>query len=182
MTESTFQPTPILLTVEEWLRYFSDADRVTADDLALAMGRVGRNSSPTLVCDLYMEDMLEPELAAWAVPDAWSDAEHPMVMIEESVWRLLFEFAGYTENGKSAARPAGPLTLFRGSDAEHRFGWSWTDRVETAQWFADRVIHAERGQVWRATVPPDRLLARITEGREEHEWVVDTQGLEIAEV
>jgi len=41
MTKSAFQPMPILLTVDGWLSYFSDADRVTADNLSLAMSRVG---------------------------------------------------------------------------------------------------------------------------------------------
>jgi hypothetical protein len=37
------------------------------------------------------------------------------------------------------------------------------------------------GRVWTATVEPGRLLARITEHRPgESEYVVDTDGLEIA--
>jgi hypothetical protein len=177
-------------TVEEWVSYFCE-HYPTVETLSTAMGRVGRNNCPALVMTTHVEVNLRPALAAWAVQEAWSGAEHPMMYLDKDEWLELFDLAGYTVNGKPSPRPTEAMTVYRGSDAEHCLGWSWTEDVALAQWFADRVIHTRPGIVWRARVEPVRLLARITESRlradppgftetrGESEWVVDTGGLDV---
>ena len=77
---------------------------------------------------------------------------------------------GYVENGRRTRRPDRPLTLYRGGDPR---GWSWTDSLERAQRFADRLAPIQdHPLVYRAVVDPKLLLARIHDpegGRGEHE-------------
>ncbi|SDY27370.1 hypothetical protein SAMN05661080_02908 [Modestobacter sp. DSM 44400] len=156
-----------------------DQPDYSCDELMTLLGRVGRNAGPAVVVSLYYEGLLDRHHAVVVVPDVWSGVEFPLVALERSDWRALFAFAGYTHNGRRRGRPRLPRTLYRGADEAHRDGWSWTDDRAQADWFTDRSIHREPGRVWRATVEPWRLLARITEGRGESEYVVDTDGLTI---
>jgi hypothetical protein len=171
----------LILDAEELVEYLlTEAPDYDLDDLQMMLIRVGRNYGPYVVNELYCNGDLHPRQAQVVVPDVWSMVEHPLHALDRDEWRQLFNLAGYTHNGKRRAKPRKPRLLYRGADEEHRDGWSWTDDRDKAQWFADRIIHAEPGQVWQATVEPARLLARITDGREESEYVVDTSGLAIS--
>lgn len=168
----------------------------SADVVFAACCRLGRNA-PALVLSLHYEDCLLAEVAAGAVPHAWSAVEFPHQALAEGEWRELFDFAGYTREGVPADRPTEPLTLWRGALAEHRRGWSWTDDLDLARWFADRPLTDRRGRVWVATVEPARLLARISTFRTveparllaglsqaqtgEPQYVVDARGLDVAD-
>lgn len=160
------------------------ATDVPAEALSLAMLRVGRNDAPALLFHLDWEVELSADLTAWAVPHAWCMVEWPTRALEAEVWQDLFERAGFTIDGVVAPRPTEPLTLYRGADHDHRLGWSWTENVDRARWFADRPQHPTRGKVWTATVMPWALLAYIHEsGRSESEWVVDPDGIfDVAEL
>ena len=94
-------------------------------------------------------------------------AEHPLASLYRAVWRDLFERAGYTHNARRRARPRLPRQLYRGADARPRDGWSWTDDRRAAEWFARRSMHSRPGVVWTAMVEPVRLLARLTNIRDE---------------
>lgn len=170
-----------MFTVEGMLEHFSEAGEPTPDELFEACCRVGRVPAVGLLRDLFYEGLLTPETAAANVGNIWSDSEYPDRNITHDVWRRLFALAGYTVDGKPAERPTKPLTLWRGSVTERRADWSWTDNREVAENYADPTHYRRpEGVVWQATVEPWRLLARNTE-RNEHEYVVDTEGLEIQE-
>ncbi|WP_140403791.1 MULTISPECIES: hypothetical protein [unclassified Nocardioides] len=173
---------PLVFTLEEMLPHFVDPDRrcdPTAEEVEIAGVRLGRNAYPGLVISLYNEGLLNSDVAATVVPSAWSAAEFPSLQLEQEEWRDLFDLAGYTVDGKRAARPGASLSLWRGAIPEHRLGWAWTDDREVAEWFAARPHNSGRGRVFTAEVEPSRLLARISEQRPgESEYVVDARGLE----
>lgn len=172
---------PVILDPHELVEYLiSNPPEYSCDDLLTMLLRVGRAWGPFVVANVHWHGELHPRHAPVVVPDVWNGVEHPLKAAEPEVWRDLFDFAGYTHNGRRRAKPRKPRTLYRGADEAHRDGWSWTDDRHMAQWFADRTIHSTPGQVWQATVEPPRLLARITSSRPgENEWVVDTEDLVI---
>ena len=154
---------PVILNVDgiiDWLRrnwrWFLSADRV------------GRNHSPELLVELWGDLDCDAEPAA--ICNAWEVAEWPLRCLDPAIWRELWESVGYVENGRPADRPKGPLTLYRGG---HPHGWSWTDNLETAKFFANRPIQKHR-HVYSAVVDTELLFAHIhdQDGRGEHEYVV----------
>lgn len=74
------------------------------------------------------------------------------------MWVELFREVGFTVDDE----PAGPVTLYRGSDGLRRRGMSWTTDIEQTQWFAG---YRERGRVegsglvFKAEVSPEAMLA-----------------------
>ncbi len=179
MTNSTV---PYVFTVDEMLWHFLEVGPPTADDIETALVRVGRNAGPALVLDLFDNGLLTAAAARRGVPHAWCMCEWPGRAVDPPHrWRDLFDLAGYTVDSVPSKRPTTPLTLYRGAVPEHRDGWSWTDDIQLAQWFAERPHNAGRGRIWTAVVEPSRLLARIiTEGRDgESEYVLDPSGLAV---
>lgn len=173
---------PYVFDLDAMVQHFIEVgDYPTAEQVQTAGSRVGRNAYPALVCDLFTEDLLTTEAAMVAVPDAWSMCEFPNRYVERPLWRMLFDHAGYTVNGEAASRPTEPVMVWRGAIPGHRDGWAWTDDIEMARWFAAREFHKGAGRVYTLEAEPWRLLARITDGREESEYVVDTDGLAIAD-
>jgi hypothetical protein len=175
----------IILDADELLYAVAigEVEITTADDVITAMSRVGRNPAPRVLLELF--DLGEVDYA-WMpqlVPDAWSGAEWPLQMLPRADWHRLWDACGgFVVDGVRAPRrrPRKPRRLYRGADADHRDGWSWTPDPAVAGWFADREIHRRRGRVWTALVPPAAMLAVITDQRPgEPEVVVDTAGLEI---
>jgi hypothetical protein len=175
---------PVILDPRELVEYLtSNPPDYSCDDLLTMLLRVGRNHGPFVVAQMHWHGALFRKDAQAVVPDVWSGVEHPLQAADTDVWRDLFDFAGYTYNGRRRAKPRISRVLYRGADQAHRDGWSWTDDRKMAQWFADRTIHHTPGQVWQATVEPARLMARITSSRAgENEWVVDTEDLVITRV
>ena len=85
-------------------------------------------------------------------------------------------------DGRAAKRPTDPIRLYRGATPDHRDGWSWTDDPRVAADYASGERFGRLpGRVWTAAVPPDRILCRNTE-RQENEYVVDTEALDITEL
>lgn len=175
-------PLPDVFTVTEVVNHFAEHGEPDANELGTALLRLGRNDGPALLYDLLMEGLLTADALVPHIGNVWNAAEYPDRHLSHDVWRELFQFAGYTRNGRAEAPPAKPLTLYRGSVPERRADWSWTDRLDIATGYAQGT-KARRpvGQVWQATVEPWRLLARNEgpENRDESEYVVDTEGLEI---
>ena len=173
---------PLVFNYDELLTWLLDCwPPPSADTVETVASRLGRNSYPELVAGLWLEDRLDREVARIVVPAAWSAVEFPSRACDEDLWRHLFDLAGYTVDTAPAERPSEPLTLWRGALPSHASGWSWTDDLELARWFAARPHNRAEGRVWVATVEPTRLLARITQQREgESEYVVDARGLQVA--
>ncbi|GLY38299.1 hypothetical protein Amsp01_043230 [Amycolatopsis sp. NBRC 101858] len=72
--------------------------------------------------------------------------------------------------------------MYRGSVADRRADWSWTDSRDVARTYAAGGFGGRLpGAIWTAMVEPERLLARHTD-RDEFEYVVDTAGLVIEPV
>lgn len=180
----TSVPVPLVFTVEAMVEHFAIHGEPTGVELFEATGRLGRNHGPALLADLEAEGLLTADAAAVNVGAVWNGAEYPDRCLHRGTWRALFSLAGYTVNGTPAARPDVALTLYRGSVPERRADWSWTDRLDVATGYA-LGTRASRpiGTVWQATVEPRRLLARNDgpDYRNESEYVVDTDGLDIAE-
>jgi hypothetical protein len=122
---------------------------------------------------LEVEDLAEHAGRAWCY---FGD-----ICLERGAWRALFDAAGYRVDDVPAERPAGPLTLWRGSSPALKRNWSWADNQRWAEWYAGgSAVQETSGLVWRAEVEPWRLLAKVTYCEAGFaEYVVDTDGLEI---
>ncbi|WP_370499757.1 hypothetical protein NWT09_22095 [Mycolicibacterium sp. jd] len=148
-----------------------------AETFSQACTSLNRNEGPALLYDLYPRsiDVAEhPEIVA----EVWCMAEFPAQLLDADDWVMLFEEAGYTEDGKRARRPRKSVTVYRGCSADRRFGMSWTTDLERARWFADRDLGQGIGGVYQAEIAPGFLLAYIHEDhRQEAEYVIDPTAL-----
>lgn len=166
-------PAPLV----HWMTENEPDDGWQVDDIEEACCLVGRNAAPGLLMDLHYEDMLTPAHYIAMVGHVWAMAEWPLRQLEGYEWLELFRCAGYTRAmedgpGRRWPRPRKPRTLYRGADEANRLGWSWTDKIETARWFANRPQWKTPGRVWTITVDPRWLLARI-DTRKESEYVIE---------
>jgi hypothetical protein len=127
----------------------------------------------TILTTLRYLGVLSDDHAAY-VMWAWSHCDNPQQVTDESEWLALFTQAGFVSEIGSAERPASPMKLYRGAPEDGRLRWSWSEDRSVAERFA-----GDGGLVWVATVEPERLLGRTTT-REEAEYVVDTNGLDVA--
>lgn len=182
MSQTTGQPpdqtTPTL--ADEAYDLLLWADRLTTEELEWLIGLAGRTSGPTFLAEALSEDKITDETVADLIGGVWSSAEFPDRHLDRDTWRWMFDTAGFTIDGKRAARPDGPMTLYRGSVPERRADWSWTWTLDVAEKFAAGTAGRPPSLVWVCTVPPANMLA-INTGRAEDEVVVDTRGLQIAE-
>lgn len=140
-----------------------------------------RNSRPGLLAEAVEEGILPYVEYAAAVANAWHLAEAPETEYGIDFWASHFSWAGFRHDGEQADRPDSPLTLYRGAASGRERRMSWTDDLDTARWFAARVVDdGGSGLVIRARVQPWRLLAYIHEsGRNESEWVIDPRRLRL---
>ncbi|RAN79329.1 hypothetical protein B5P43_15580 [Bacillus sp. SRB_336] len=158
--------------------FVAEPERLTMDNMQVALSRVGMDKAPHLLAHIHQARMLTSTLAAVTVGGAWSDCDYPDRALDRDVWREMFGLAGYTQDGTAAERPTRTLTLYRGTVAERRADWSWTDRLDVARRYAAGIRQRPTGLVWTAEVPAANLLCRNL-AREEFEYVVDTEGLRI---
>lgn len=141
------------------------------------LNRVGRIPAPVLFHGLWRRGYLTAE-ATRLVGQVWSMAEYPDSALGHETWRRMFADAGFTSEGEIAERPTRPVRLYRGSIADRRADWSWTDDLSVAQKYAAGGLAGRPpSQVWSVVAPPQHLLA-WNDGRKESEYVVDTHGLE----
>lgn len=166
-----------LFTIDGAVEYFTNhPDAVTPDNYFQTAARVGRNNEPALLHDLYWSKLIPDGLLPAVVSSAWTAAEYPRRLLSASMWVHLFREAGFTVDGKPAAAPSEPWTLYRGATTKHKC-MAWTTSLEIAETFAYGGLRGRRrGRVYTATVQPEHVLAVIGE-REEHEVVVDPAGL-----
>ncbi len=157
--------------------YYRYDGTMDAETFSQACTSLNRNEGPALLYDLYPRsiDVAEhPEIVA----EVWCMAEFPAQLLDADDWVMLFEEAGYTEDGKRARRPRKSVTVYRGCSADRRFGMSWTTDLERARWFADRDLGQGIGGVYQAEIAPGFLLAYIHEDhRQEAEYVIDPTAL-----
>ncbi len=125
----------------------------------------GRNELPALLFDLWVKGWFSaaPDALAPAIEDAWTSSEFPLNAADADLWLMLFEEAGFINDvvGDETARPREAMTLYRGATQVAAARMSWTDRLETARWFADRFGGVLGRKVWTARVEPSRLLAHF---------------------
>ena len=70
-----------------------------------------------------------------------------------------------------------PLTVYRGvSPGREKYGLSWTDDKEKAEWFKARFEHNEPGILLTATIPKKHAICYIND-RDEKEIVVDVNAI-----
>jgi hypothetical protein len=156
------------------------ADQLTTAELETLISRAGRNEGPVFLATAYAENLVEAETVTALVGGIWSSAEFPDRYLDHDTWRWLFDVAGYTVDGKPAARHTEPMTLYRGAVPERRTDWSWTRTRAVAERFAAGLRGRGTGRLWVCEVPPAHMLAINTE-RDEDEIIVDTRGLQITE-
>lgn len=190
----TVDDVPFIFDLDDmsrWLikRYRNNHDiELSAEVISTAASRLDRNYYPALVLDLRCCVGLTPEVAASVVPAAWVSAERPMSNLFARDWLGLFKLAGYTRDGVPAERPTEPVTLYRGALPRYRKGWSWTEDLDLARWFADRYADLGRpGRVYTTQADPHALLAHLTGdsdfGRQgESEFVVNPADLNIRDL
>jgi hypothetical protein len=134
--------------------------------------------TPQTLWEAWRSGYIRPAELALYVTKAWASAgadRHTALTRDQ--WRHLFRAAEFTRNGFRDTAPDA-LTLYRGSPAEHRDNWSWTERPEVAQYYVRR----HGGQLWTTTASGAALLAyRSTRLLDLDEYIVDTDGLEIRE-
>jgi len=133
-----------------------------------------------LVYHAMQDGTLAPGVLAGAMWDLWqfSYPDGP----DRDGWIEMFRAAGYTSNGKPAALPEAPVTLYRAAwddVADGRYGMSWTPGSAGIRYYA--LIDVRDGisrPVWEAEFPPERLLCSNTVYGE---YVADATGLDVRE-
>lgn len=171
---------PVILAVNELVTWaVARGETLSADEVDLALSRVGRISGPALVDRLVAAELINYDDVVRILGVVWSMAEYPDRELGHDRWRELFSKIGFTVDGRPAPRPAVPVTVYRGSVAARRGDWSWTSSSAIASQYALAGIGSRpRGTVWTVVAPPEQILA-INHGRDEDEYVVDTAGLTI---
>jgi hypothetical protein len=147
---------------------------------------VGEVHIPKLLRDLHDDgliDLSHPSMRG-VVADAWAFGEPGSSSgLGSGFWVPMFCRNGFTYERRPAIPPDDEVDVFRGAIEEHRFGMSWTTELEVARRFArDGMSSRPDGDIYVARVEPEYLLAYTNEGHDEHEWVVDPDGLGEANV
>lgn len=146
-------------------------DASTADAVRALLRSYGRNNGPVLIWAWCSSGLVVgAAVREWILP-VWSWSEYPGDLGTQR-WVKLFRATGYVSDGQLA--PLGPITLYRGAVESGKRGMSWTTNRTVAKGFT--VPPRLPGQVWKVTVPPEAVLARI-EGRQESEVIVNPRML-----
>jgi len=155
---------------------------LSLDEFELLLSRAGRIPGPELLAEAWRLERIEVSTLAATISDVWSDCEFPNLALDHDVWREMFRTAGYTRDGQRVERPQQSMELWRGAPPQHSRGWSWTADRAMAERFAYGALRRRLpGRLYRVLAPPPALLCESS-GRQESEFVVDTDGLEVEEV
>lgn len=115
---------------------------------------------------------------ASALVDAWQAADSPEDALGRRFWVKQLRSVGYLLNGdEGAARPAEPITVYRGGADPQRMAWT-SDRQAAAEFAAGLGGRFPTGRLWRASAPVEAQLMSFdgTWGRiGEIETVVDPE-------
>lgn len=157
------------------------ADRLTTEEFDYLVGREGRNAGPAMLSEAYSDCRITAATVTALIGGIWSGAEYPDSHLDRDEWRWLFKIAGFTIDGVTADRPAEPILLYRGTVPERRTDWSWSTDRKIAEGYADgTAARRPAGRLYAVLAPPESLLC-ADNGRQEAEYVVDTDGLTIHE-
>lgn len=145
----------------------------------------GSHQRPAVLFDhVYGGKLTDPDDIAEAVQAVWSGAHLPAQNLGVMTWIDLFTIAGYTVDGVLADRPTTPVTLYRLAEPRFAHRLAWTASLDVAEKF-EGINKARYGDkerfIYTLTVPPERLLAHITD-RDEDEYVTDTRGMKAKRV
>lgn len=148
-------------------------------DVAAIVDKTGNFAPESEVVARFNEGTLTPGVLTFFVPRLWRDrlGDSP---VPTDVWRAMFEHAEYTENMVVASRPTKTVRAYRGATEANREGLSWSLDVEQAKYFARdrRAPGVTTARVWVTNIPPERMLARYTDGWEQ-EVTADVRGLAV---
>src|SRR5690625_560616 len=91
--------------MSQWLR--DNLELIDADTFHSAVVTVGRNGGPALLFDMHFSGRMPDAVLAEVIGGVWTGAEFPARAFDPpEIWADLFDAAGYTVDGKPAARPA----------------------------------------------------------------------------
>lgn len=159
-------------------------DRDGAPDPMRAFYELGHLSAtrdmPTFALLVIGSRVLDEETERDLAVFAWRAPEWPE-QGDGVLWRATWRRLGFCSDLEGEQPPTSPLALYRGAVPRYKRGMSWTADLDKARWFARRFPPSNyfgQGRVYAATVPPERVFARIAD-RGEDEWVIDTRGLAI---
>ncbi|MER7952371.1 hypothetical protein ABTY59_33765 [Streptomyces sp. NPDC096079] len=155
-------------------------DSWDAEQLGTVLGWAGRIAGPYLLWEAHDGGLVDGVALAAHVGPVWSRTEFPDAALGHDRWRELWRAAGFTRDGRPAARPAAPVELWRGSVPERRGDWSWTTDRKVAEEYAAGGFRRKVGRLYRTVAPPEALLGAYN-GRGEGEYVIETGGLSITE-
>lgn len=154
---------------------------ITTEELEDRLAFANRVDGPAILFDAWFGNEIDSGTLAAVIGDVWCAAEYPEQAITDGGWQHMFGVAGYTEDGVSMAPPS-EIRLYRGAPPEFKSGMSWSSDIEVAKKFATGGLRGRKpGRLYTTVAGGDSLLAFISD-RQEHEYVVDTEGLEIEEV
>jgi hypothetical protein len=129
--------------------------------------------SPTPGLESWVEELWGLPLSARRdrIRDRWPSLHGPLHVISPSELIRLFRSVGYVSDGPE--RPSAAISVFRGALAvDDARGISWSTSEEHAGTYASGYTTVGETCLWRATCPPEAVLARF--GFEE-EIVVDPE-------
>lgn len=150
-----------------------------------------RNDGPGILLNLYTDGLITLPQVRARIADVWSSAEFPGRVMPVESWVGAFRMVGFVADtvcegqgdwkvlrkAGAARRPAEPVRLYRGANADASHGLSWTTDRKRAEWFAGRFPHLG-AVIWTAVAQPGALLAQC-DSRGEYEFVTDPRMLEI---
>ncbi len=139
---------------------------------------------------LSLDELAAVLFTAWLRPEPGLDPRPPLVVGERDEWVRWFRRVGFLSHGYRVplARPSGPLTLYRGSEASFaRTGMSWTPSERYARDYAAMRRRQTGGdvRVYAIEAEPSWMLAvgAGIAGLAGYEYVVDVpEDAEVREV
>lgn len=126
--------------------------------------------SPSVVLPLLLNGCVAVPEDAEVLTSVWRSVEYPEQNGGRELWIQAFREVGWLSDADDGEDPpTEPFVVFRGAMERYSRGMAWTDKQDTATWFASR---ANNAQVWMTLATPSMVLAHFT-GRGENEWVLD---------
>ncbi len=140
----------------------------------------GRHHGPQLLYEHWKS--LSADDKKLALLDVWIMVEWPTRSMPWQIWLDFFSQTGFISDNPDIKKPLQPLTIYRGAMKHKRKGMSWTQDIELAAWFANRIINNGKGYLYTTDIEPDYILAIITGKTDlcrsgESEVIVNPEGL-----
>jgi len=114
------------------------------------------------------------------IPDTCLYIDWPEQVIGSSGWVPMFRAAGFITIPYGIAKPERSVEVFRGATLLRSRAMSWTVDIERAEQFRQRHSWFGPTAIFRATVPPEALLALLERRGEGPPEVVAYPGMLVA--